>query len=564
MRQISTRYVYQPETSVKLTALLFFILFLVATLGYIAIVRRYAVIRTLGLLLVATVVTMLAATYFFYASYYVEFPADIFIWSESDFVNDIIKIRTGYPMYTAQIDNQGYGYVPGAQVMTYLIAWLVDNTDSIPAFRSIQVGFSVLSAIVASICCRLIISSAGSIKDNSDTQIVAGMTTFGTLFLIATNQLTNGFNHLLHHEALSQLLSVTGFCLLLWYNSTKSKLPLFLMVLMPLAGFWVKQSLGIWAALFTFYLIVFDRPFSLRKVIFFALPAFGLILISVGIAISVWGEPFTYWAFTVLGSHQVSPLRSFRHLLIIWPYFAVGLFGGAVLFRYVELRTFVGPWVVWLILISVETYTSGIAWMLNHIGPGSLIAGIWFVVAILFLAERMSMNATISDFGALRSIQAAISIAIVFLVFSGLGLIRIPVPPFSGDAYRYVGEIEKEVTAQPLERTLLDFGSWVYLDHGVVMKDRASPIGERGYSQTADFSGILARLEGKHYSKILVRNYHSGDFWYDHELWPDTSNIRMSLTRNYEEIRRIRAVQGLTPVEMPYGFNEISVLVPRP
>ncbi len=46
------------------------------------------------------------------------------------------------------------------------------------------------------------------------------------------------------------------------------------------------------------------------------------------------------------------------------------------------------------------------------------------------------------------------------------------------------------LTASNDTRVLLDAGTWAYFKDGVVMKDRAPSIGERGHSQTGDFSGI--------------------------------------------------------------------------
>src|SRR5690606_27774083 len=126
----------------------------------------------------------------------------------------------------------------------------------------------------------------------------------------------------------------------------------------------------------------------------------------------------------------------------------------------------------------------------------------------------------------------------------------------SPDVERYVRDIEAEFEGQPAGAVLLDAGSWPYVPDGVVMKDRASSIGDRGLAQSGDFSGMLRRLEEQRYEKILVRRLHEPDFWYEHYLWPAESGIRRALLDNYREVRRIPGVEG----ESRYLLSEISVL----
>src|SRR5207245_2927099 len=111
----------------------------------------------------------------------------------------------------------------------------------------------------------------------------------------------------------------------------------------------------------------------------------------------------------------------------------------------------------------------------------------------------------------------------VALMFSGLGVIRIPLRPLSEDAYRYASDIEKEFQGEPAGLVLLDTGTWVYWKDRVIMGDRAPSIGERGFSGAGDFSGVLSRIAAKRYSKILVRGYRDRDFMYDHYLWTESS-----------------------------------------
>jgi hypothetical protein len=169
--------------------------------------------------------------------------------------------------------------------------------------------------------------------------------------------------------------------------------------------------------------------------------------------------------------------------------------------------------------------------------------------------------------GAEAWLRSGAAVAVVILLFSGLGLVRIPTPPLSRDAYRYVRDIERQFQGEPADRILLDAGTWIYLARGVVMRDRAPSIGERGYSETGDFSGILGRIGSRYYRKILVRGFHQPDFWYDASNWLHPSGIRRALGDNYRETGTIRAA-ARPPSERDhaedyYLFGDISILEPR-
>jgi hypothetical protein len=156
------------------------------------------------------------------------------------------------------------------------------------------------------------------------------------------------------------------------------------------------------------------------------------------------------------------------------------------------------------------------------------------------------------------------SVAVLLLLASGLGVVRVPVKPFADEPRRYVREIQRHFDeAADRGTVLLDFGSWVYFDRGIVMKDRAPSIGERGYSLTGDFSGILSRLNAKVYSKILVRDFHSPDFTYDHQIWSKPSGIRQAMLDNYREVETIRGIPDRDEVQSRYLFGDVTVLVPK-
>lgn len=551
----------QPERAVEIVGV-FLAAVVVLPVGAYLVRRRFAA-RTdvLALLLLGSVSVVLVGIYLYWISFPVKFPADILIWSEGDFVNDILKFRLGYPLYTAQVNNESFVYMPGPQLLTYFLAWLAGNATSIAMYRMIQVAFTLLAALIAALCVRTLLGANAKSRNGISSSWTALW--FPFLVLVATNPLTNPFVHELHDDALAQLFSVIAYGLLLLYVTTHDKRVLAAMALAPAVGFFIKQSLAIWAVFYCIQFALFERPFSIKRVVLFAAVAFGGVAVVVGLCYLAWGEPFVYWIFTVLGSHSLSPLRSFEHLLDVWVYFVMGLVGGFILLRGQNLKLFLGPWLIWLLLITSETYTSGIAWMINHIGPGSLIGGIWFVAGMTRVWSLL-FRGSIRDLRFPTALRAVIALALLVLVLGGMQVIRIPLPSIPTDAYRYLGDIEAQFAGASSKTILMDSGSWIYAREGVIMQDHAPSIGERGYSETGDFSGILQRLKERRYSKILVRNFDSPDFWYDHYLWRTSSGIRQALLDNYRVAGKIPAVQtnGYEP-DLGYLFQEITILVPK-
>jgi len=429
-------------------------------------------------------------------------------------------------------------------------------------WRVIQLFYVLLAAVVSTLCClRLTVLTLPGEKIQDPRLWSAFMVP--VFFLFSSNSLTNPYVHNLHNDALALLLSVTAYWLLVEYTSSGDKRLLIVMALLPAAGFLVKQSLAIWAGLYFLYLLLYDSPRSLVRTATFGAFAFGAVGATVGASYLLWGDDFIYWVFTVMKHDPLSPLRSVSHMLTAWPFYAAGLVSGLVLFSGEKPGPAFGAWLLWLLIFAIEGYTSGIGWMLNHMGPGSLIAGIWLMTALV----RISPTAVHSkEQGGVRQawLHAGVVVIVVGLLFNGMGFVRVPVKHLSDDAYRYIGEIEKEFEGLEADKVLLDVGTWVYLDSGTVMKDRAIPIGNRGYNGTGDFSGIIRRIREKRYAKILVRNLDAPIFLYDHWLWPRPSGIKEALLENYRETGRIKPLEKKAHEEVPYlVFDELTILTPK-
>jgi hypothetical protein len=229
--------------------------------GYLLVRRRVDEAARLGLMTLATVGVLLLAIYFYQVSFWVSFPADFLIWSESEFVSDILKFRVGYPIYTAHVNNESFIYTPGAPLLTYFISAALGQATSITAYRAIQVGYVAVASVIALFTVRALIEARYPAL-NYRALFSWSILWLPILFLIATNSLTNPFVHNLHNDALALLVSAAGFFLLVKYAISQDKRLLILMAVIPTIGFLVKQPVAIWAALYLVYLVFFDRPFS--------------------------------------------------------------------------------------------------------------------------------------------------------------------------------------------------------------------------------------------------------------------------------------------------------------
>jgi hypothetical protein len=562
INRINAYFSSQLEKGVMVIAIVLVVIMLAPVAAYLVWTRQNIDIGKVGLLLLGTACVVLLSIYLFQAIGIINFPADFVIWSESDFLNMILMLRTGHPLYTAQINNESSIYTPGSQVLTYAIARFLGYSTSISMFRMIQVGFTVLSALIAVLCCiELMRLTFTNVQDRG--KVLWGFLMAPLLFLMATNSITNPFVEDLHNDSLAQLISVAAYWFLLLYISKRSGWVLGLMALVPAVGFLVKQSLVIWAPLYICYLFLFDSTRSWRRIAIFTLVAFGAIGLAILICYLLWGNYFIYWTISVLGNHPRSLLRSFQHLLDGWAYYMIGFVSGYILLQGKNFKQLLGAWLVWLGFFLVLTETSGIAWMTNHMGPGSLIAGVWFVPALIKIWPK-GVRFSLESFKLQSLVKVGMLVPAVGLLLNGLGTIRIPIQILPDDANRYVNQIEAEFQGEPVNRVLLDVGSWIYFKNNVVMKDRATSMGDRGYAGNGDFSGMLQRIQDKYYVKILVRNLNSPDFWYDSYLWSKSSGVHQALLDNYHVIRTIDAVSGPEmPNGPPYLFDQISVLVPN-
>ena len=194
-----------------------------------------------GVAALLTVGTILALSNASQLAGYLRLPVDLLSFSESPFVNDILKFRSGLPMYTPAGDNNSYPYTPGAPILTYLISAALGHPDSIPFFRQTQFGYVLLACVIATSVCDLLARALLSEREYRN-RLLWPLVWFLFIFLLATDRRFNLYTHSLHNDGLALLVSVTAYWSIVKYSLTRSQSLVVLMAVLPALGFLAKQN----------------------------------------------------------------------------------------------------------------------------------------------------------------------------------------------------------------------------------------------------------------------------------------------------------------------------------
>jgi hypothetical protein len=545
---------------------------------------RFAIIAGRAALLACICVALACAAFYFRVILpYVRLPADILMWSESEFVSNIIKMRTGQPIYTAPQDSNSQIYTPGASVATYTLARLVGRADSIATLRVIQLLFVGAASFVAVACCR-------RLRRLADPD---GVAPFGVpwmalalpvLFLAATSPNVNMFVHCLHTDALVLLCSIFFFWALLGYLEKPTWTKLILVSLSPGIGFLVKPFLVSWGIVIVTALVVY-QPKNYRRLVIAALVGGISFAIALGGCYLLWRENFVFWVFTVMGGARktmsltngmnMSIGRSIDHTLRAWVELMLGVIGGCLLLRGSRGRAVTAIFASWFVLICSEAYSSGAGWgVLYHFGPGVVIGVVILMTALPAIWPGSPAARPAASAFANYLTWPALAVMGITTVLVGLKAFPNRDPSsarwFPGrnpdpDVYRYIADIEHEFEHGNPKRILLDVGSWIYLKENVVALDRATSLGDQPLAGIYDnFNVFLGRIREHYYDKILVRDLYADHCLYEWKDWARSPGVRRVLLENYDETRVIPAAAGDNQL-LPQIFytGSVSVLTPK-
>ncbi len=506
--------------------------------------------------------TALAALYFYWLIPIAGLRADFLIWSESMFVNDVLKLRLGHPLYTSAEDHQSFIYPPGAP----LYAWLLTFPFGSPV---VALRLALMLCVLGGVALSL--KAARTMTDFVDPDALKRLPWMWlwapALLLLATNSQTNRFISYLHNSAPQIVVMMGAHLLLVKHATTRKTTYLWVLAVVPALGFFVKQSLGIWAPITVLYVLLCTPGLSWPKKAGVVAVTGGALLAMIFGTRWFFGPDYVYWTSTLIQARgsQVNVFRAIEASLKVWPVYVLGLGAAAMILRHQRARPLLGVGGAWLVLAAQESYTNGVAWKVHHLGPATLIAGTWAMAAIALNFPKQ--DTLPKDWRTGNWLAPLSAFAAGLGIWLGLGVRWMPSPSYHPvDLERYVAAIEKEVRAMPdRSRVLMDTGTWLYAEKDVVQKDSAIPVGDQGMSGTSDFSGINKRLSEQAYDKILLRHWGEPTFWYDWWMWEKSSGIRASLERYYQPAGEIEGVT-VAPGQKSVGhaLGTVTILIPRP
>jgi hypothetical protein len=446
------------------------------------------------------------------------FPYDLYIWSESAFLTNILKIEDGVNFYTARADANSFVYSPGLEYIGYYLLKPFHLELNLVAHRFINVIYGIAACVLGA-CAILRLYLKLGVVTKKDAPWVLWMTGIGTLLLMSRG-VSFGVMHPDNLHALAFagafFFSVTGLV------RQQSGWFIAAMVLGAIAIF-AKQTAATLIFAPTLGAIFGLRVNVRHKIGLIALAA-CLLLLSLT---CLWLLPQSkFYTFDLL-SRQGIDYRKMGDVII---YF-FRLENLLPLF----LAALVLLWCHWKCRIEVLFL---VIFVLLGAGPSSL--GYLKVLGIENNLGLIKLSLALISFPLL--FEMAVKPGQTLLFAAAISLILLQVPKFyppNRETYRFAAEMQGAVDEAKAkhERILVCFGSVVLIKAGLteVPLDRANSISELRVGRLTDFPATLDRINSKYYDTIL---WNCPD-WYG-------SDITAAIARNYHSVSTIRAVNFTT------------------
>ncbi len=445
------------------------------------------------------------------------FPLDLYMWSESPFLTNILKLESGLPIYGDPEQANSFVYAPGLEYIDYYLFKLlgVDPAD-IRLHRLMVIVFGVAA------CVLLATSLPSKLAPDAGARFAAGAVFF---LILARNPTFDA----VHPDNLHVFFVCA--CLFLTRKAIDRA---------SIALACAAVAVGCVATLAkqTGFLLAFAAAgsflFLLRKPLVVRAALIACACAGVALAVLLlWREDYArFYTLDVLARHSVEWAR-----LPELYYCLVTVF----------------PW-GWLLAAGVLGAVAAAATR----DRTALVYGCFFVLActpplLAFLKPLGAFNNLVlvkiwsALFGLylLRGLWAARreGVAALIMLLCALAAMRLKYAP-DDDMYRYRAELSAAVGAAVSQNrhVLLAHGATPLIDNGLRKPplDRANSYLELANARLENLTGTVARLDAKFYDVLLINSP-----WYGEK-------VEAAIARNYRLVSTIRGAP--VPKGMEYGY----------
>jgi len=485
------------------------------------------------------------------------FPWDMYLWPESPFMTNMLKLHHHLPVYSAPADGNSFVYSPGLEYLTFALLKPFGLELDIRFCRLVSTVLGIMAAGFGALAVRRL---AGSTIAAARTKIFF-VATWGVIWLVLSR---NFLADITHPDNIHMFHATLIFWLCLSALETKRFGLAVLTILIAGLGVFTKQTcatafLGP-AAVFAIY-----NPWGWRR---------WLLLVALGglmLGLSVWllwlpeyGKFFTFdlpsrqgvWLAKsyMMAFDSLNMDRGLLVFLALIAGFWLWNMGGAAR-RYLICWAGVG---FFSVLPAAVAYLKTMG-MWNNL----IIFEVWFIMLVWpffgmlldSLAAKSAPQNRVADEPDRRIIPTAIvALMVLFLVL----IFPMKMPPRPG-YYAYGRAIEAAVQRdiQAGRKVLVSHGTEFLIRSGdtEIPRDRANSILELDAGKFGSLSEMRARINARYYDRI----YLIMGTWYGPDIIGD-------INRNYA----MDSVISSPPykVRLVYGYGELmedcKILSPRP
>jgi hypothetical protein len=488
----------------------------------------------------------------------IRFPYDLYFWSESPFLTNLMKLDHHQPVYTNPADGNSFVYSPGLEYLCFAILKPFGLELDIRFCRLVAVALGVFAACFGALAATRFTRSVVSIAHPK----LFFLATWGLIWLVLSKNFLADIDH---PDNLHAFHATLIFWLCLLAVETRRFGVALLTMLAAGVGVFTKQTEALSFAGPALAFAIFN-PWGWRR--WFLLVAVGVATVAVSLYI-LWLPPDAkFWTLDLLRHQRIWLSKSYtmttdtifmdRGILLVLAIFAVPCLWNArnQARRYLVIWTLVG---VFTVLPNLTAYLKTMG-MWNNI----IIFEIWMILLVwpffVMLADALpAAKPAPREVTALPWDSRLLPVAVcALMLFFLLLLVPMKVPPRPGD-YAFAHQLENDVRAdlQAGRKVLLSHSTEILIRAGVtdIPLDRANSILELFAAKLDSRSDAVARINAHYYDRIYLL---VGD-WY-------ATNTLEAINRNYET----NYIIPKSPYKsrLIYGYSELMddcpVLSPRP